>query len=597
MEMRVDIHQHIWTRPLLDQLAAREKMPLVRRSDGLTVLHSAAEQPYVIDVAAEMPGQRATLVWGDGLDLAVIAISSPVGIEALPRENALELIDAHLAGVGALPEMFAAPACGRGARPAPAAARERQRVRRRRQLPGVRGSLRSRRGLLRPVCHPDHRAVISSLRSIRLTPVQLAIVAGLSGLATSLIIASALGRSAAQEAAIAALHHKRTVVEPAAARPAASPAAGSTDPASAGMPTSAPAPAPAGAQAASGATGSGGGGAATGTTTSTTTTTQTSSTTSSAPSEKTHKVGHVFVIALSTTSFEAAFGQSSVAHYLNGTLRREGTFLGGYETLGRAELPDYLAMVSGQAPNADTMGECSTYAEFPTNPNPLADGQVPGIGCVYPNTIITLADQVTAAGHVWKGYIDDMGKSTCVHPNSDAVDAGQLPGAGRQYATRHNPFIYFHSLLDLGGCSSDDVSLNQLPGDLRSATNTPSYAFIAPSACDDASASTCANGAAAGLAGEDAFLRQWVPPILSSAAYKRNGVLIITFALTGTAGPGGPVPTGALVLSPFAARGKTISTTYDPYSVLRTVEELFGYDLLSHAKSAQSFETAALPGA
>ena len=60
--MRIDIHQHIWTRPLLDRLAARGTMPLVRASDGVTVLHSAAEQPYVIDISAEMPGRRATLV-------------------------------------------------------------------------------------------------------------------------------------------------------------------------------------------------------------------------------------------------------------------------------------------------------------------------------------------------------------------------------------------------------------------------------------------------------------------------------------------------------------------------------------------------------
>jgi 6-methylsalicylate decarboxylase len=106
--MRVDVHQHIWTAPLLDRLAARDALPLVRRSDGLTVLHSAAEQPYVIDEWAEAPERRATLVRGDGLDLALIAISSPVGIEALPRDSALELIDAHVSGVEALPGEFAA---------------------------------------------------------------------------------------------------------------------------------------------------------------------------------------------------------------------------------------------------------------------------------------------------------------------------------------------------------------------------------------------------------------------------------------------------------------------------------------------------------
>ena len=106
--VRVDVHQHIWTAPLLQRLTARDALPLVRHSSGLTVLHCAAEHPYVIDVAAESAARRTALVREDGLDLALVAISSPIGIEALPRDNALELIDAHLQGVAALPQEFAA---------------------------------------------------------------------------------------------------------------------------------------------------------------------------------------------------------------------------------------------------------------------------------------------------------------------------------------------------------------------------------------------------------------------------------------------------------------------------------------------------------
>lgn len=106
--MRLDVHQHIWTAPLLEVLSARRTPPLVRRSNGLIVLHSVGEQPYVIDAGAEVVRERARLVREDGLDLALIAISSPIGIEALPRESALELIDAHLRGVAALPGEFAA---------------------------------------------------------------------------------------------------------------------------------------------------------------------------------------------------------------------------------------------------------------------------------------------------------------------------------------------------------------------------------------------------------------------------------------------------------------------------------------------------------
>jgi 6-methylsalicylate decarboxylase len=106
--MRIDVHQHIWTAPLIERLAARDALPLVRQSEGLTVLHSAAEQPYVIDLLAESAERRAALVRGDHLDRALIALSSPIGVEALPRDGALELIDAYLEGVGGLPGEFAA---------------------------------------------------------------------------------------------------------------------------------------------------------------------------------------------------------------------------------------------------------------------------------------------------------------------------------------------------------------------------------------------------------------------------------------------------------------------------------------------------------
>jgi predicted TIM-barrel fold metal-dependent hydrolase len=106
--MQIDIHQHIWTEPLLDRLAVRRSLPFVRRTDGLTVLHCADEQPYVIDTEAEAPLRRASLVRSDGIDLAVIALSSPIGIEALAREDACELIAAHLDGISELGEEFAA---------------------------------------------------------------------------------------------------------------------------------------------------------------------------------------------------------------------------------------------------------------------------------------------------------------------------------------------------------------------------------------------------------------------------------------------------------------------------------------------------------
>jgi len=104
--MRIDVHQHLWTEPLLDALAARRTLPFVVRSDDLTMLRSAGEIPYMIDVAAQVPAARQVLLRQDGLDRALVALSSAIGIEALDRESATDLIEAHLRGVEALEPRF-----------------------------------------------------------------------------------------------------------------------------------------------------------------------------------------------------------------------------------------------------------------------------------------------------------------------------------------------------------------------------------------------------------------------------------------------------------------------------------------------------------
>ncbi|HST54489.1 MAG TPA: amidohydrolase family protein [Solirubrobacteraceae bacterium] len=100
------MHQHVWTEPLVDALGARTELPFVRHEHGLTVLHLAGERPYVIDMEAEAPARRSALVELDGLDRALVCLSSPLGIESLPREQSQILIDAYHEGALALGEPF-----------------------------------------------------------------------------------------------------------------------------------------------------------------------------------------------------------------------------------------------------------------------------------------------------------------------------------------------------------------------------------------------------------------------------------------------------------------------------------------------------------
>jgi hypothetical protein len=103
---RIDVHQHLWSEPLVHALSERRQLPFIRSEHGLTVLYLAGEQPYIIDLASEEPGRRAALLERDGVDRALLCISSPLGIESLPREQALALLDAYHEGALALGEPF-----------------------------------------------------------------------------------------------------------------------------------------------------------------------------------------------------------------------------------------------------------------------------------------------------------------------------------------------------------------------------------------------------------------------------------------------------------------------------------------------------------
>lgn len=104
--MTVDVHQHLWSDPLVQALSRRRELPFVRREHGLSVLFLSGEQPYVIDIEAESATRRGELVRSDGLDRALVSLSSPLGIELLPRDQATELIDAYHQGALALGDRF-----------------------------------------------------------------------------------------------------------------------------------------------------------------------------------------------------------------------------------------------------------------------------------------------------------------------------------------------------------------------------------------------------------------------------------------------------------------------------------------------------------
>ena len=324
---------------------------------------------------------------------------------------------------------------------------------------------------------------------------------------------------------------------------------------------------------------------------------------------------HVFIIVLENQGFETTFGKNSPAPYLSRELAPKGLLLTRYYAIGHFSLDNYIAMVSGQGANPYTQNDCLTYYDFRPLMNELdRNGQALGAGCVYPEAVRTIANQLDDKHLTWKGYMEDMDLS-CEHPVLGKFDNHIYASKESQYATRHNPFVYFHSIIDHSTCAEHVVPLTQLDRDLQTVAQTPNLAFITPNLCHDGhdrASDICEGGQ---LISADRFLRPLVNKIRASAAYQLDGMLIITFdeadigvsggmvvaeqtdstsccnepvgpntVAPGQTGPGGG-RTGTLIISKYVRPGCD-DHPYNHYALLRSLEDLFGLDHLGFAAQA-----------
>jgi hypothetical protein len=341
-------------------------------------------------------------------------------------------------------------------------------------------------------------------------------------------------------------------------------------------------------------------------------------------------VRHVFVIVLENQGYAATFGNPAADPYLAQTLPAEGALLENYYATGHESNDNYISLVSGQPPNVQNQADCPRFDDF-VGALMLENGVESGTGCVYPAEVPTIGNQLSAAKRSWKAYMEDMGNdpnreaAACGHPSLGATDETQKAAPGDGYATRHDPFVYFHSVIDEQKfCDKHVVALGSpsgempaaalrgetgLAADLTRPTKTPKFSFITPNLCNDGHDYPCTNqpSGASALADIDSFLETWVPKITGSPAYARNGLLEIVFDEAGTSeaeacceempGPGSPLPgivgpgggrVGALLLSPFIKPGTVSSTDYNHYSSLASWETLLGLPKLAYAATVPS---------
>jgi phosphatidylinositol-3-phosphatase len=348
------------------------------------------------------------------------------------------------------------------------------------------------------------------------------------------------------------------------------------------------------------------------------------------PRYKTPRIRHVFVIMLENEDYASTFGSPASDPYLATTLPAEGALLEDYYATGHESNDNYISIVSGQPPNPANQADCQTFQNF-LAPTTLEDGVEGGVGCVYPASVENIGTQLSAHKLKWKAYEQDMGNdpnreaAACGHPALESKDETQDAVEGDGYATRHDPFVYFHSVIDdQAYCDTHVVAMGSpsgvmpadalrgetgLASDLTKISKTPNFSFITPNLCNDGHDYPCKNqpSGASALADIDSFLETWVPKITSSPAFRKNGLLEITFdesdgaqsdssscceeqpgpdsPLPGITGPGGG-RIGALLLSPFIKPGTVSAASYNHYSSLATWETLLGLPRLADATTA-----------
>jgi hypothetical protein len=234
----------------------------------------------------------------------------------------------------------------------------------------------------------------------------------------------------------------------------------------------------------------------------------------------------VVLIAMENTAPQDALDQPYLA-----SLADRALVFSSFRAVAHPSLPNYLALTSGQTWSIRDDG----YYVLPVGRD--------------------LGAQLTSAQIPWRAYMEGMERGCLDSP--------------APYAVKHNPFAYYG-----GVCPANVVSLDSFATDL--AVGLRPFTWITPDLCHD--------GHDCGPATADRWLATIVPQIIGSPVWMREGVLILVW----DEGAGGQDQAPLVVLS---SRGKTatVDTPSDAYTVLATIEELFGLPKLGAASDATPF--------
>ena len=249
--------------------------------------------------------------------------------------------------------------------------------------------------------------------------------------------------------------------------------------------------------------------------------------------------GHVFIVVEENTNYASVIGSSAMP-YLSSLAQQYGLATQYYANT-HPSIGNYFMMTVGDIfTNDDSYG-----------------------GTVSEDNVVR---QLLKAGKTWKSYAEDL-PSVGYH----------TPGETGNYASRHNPFSYLTDVVNDPVQLNNLVPFTQFPTDLANGA-LPNYSFIVPNLCNDAH--DCSLGTA------DSWLQANIDPLIKSATFQQDGLLIILFDESDSDHTNGGGRVVWVVVSPKAKRGYQSTTFYQHQSTLRLTLKALGVTAFPNAAAS-----------
>ena len=160
---------------------------------------------------------------------------------------------------------------------------------------------------------------------------------------------------------------------------------------------------------------------------------------------------------------------------------------------------------------------------------------------------------------------------------SEAMTSNCETGSHGLYAVRHNPWVYFVD--ERAACLENDVPLTALADDINSGS-LPNVGMVTPNLCNDAH--NCS------LRTADAFLKRWLPRLMSGPDYKSGKLTIV---VTFDEGVGSNQIIGAAVINPTLHQ-KIVSTPLTHAGLSRWLYQISKSKPQNRAATAENFGAA-----